>query len=103
MVSVWQVMSQEELNFSRSVMLVVVLGAGAGVGVPSTGRRMRERVRRRMMEMGCCIYVFLFFFFFCVCFGGRRDGGFVMCVFTGGERRIFSKVGGEKNKYINDG
>lgn len=96
MVSVWQVMSQEELNFSRSVILVVVLGAGAGVGVPSTGRRMRERVRRKMMEMGCCIYVFLFFFYFCVCFGGRRDGGCVMCVYKEGTWRIFSRVGGGK-------
>lgn len=58
MLSVWHVVSQEELKFAR---LVVVLGSRAGVGVPRTGRRRergRGRERRRGMEMGC-----MFFFF----------------------------------------
>lgn len=55
MLSVWHVVSQEELKFARAV---VVLRSRAGVGVPRTGRRRREgeRRRRRKMNMGCMFF-----------------------------------------------
>lgn len=99
MLSVWHVVSQEELKFAR---LVVVLGPRAGVGVPRTGRRReregeRERRRRRGTGMGCM------FFFLSVGFGGVRGieevgGGCVMFVSRG--TRLFE---GMEGKDENDG
>lgn len=98
-------MSQEELNFSRlviSVVVGVVLGvdsrAGsrprgeAGVGMPRTGRRMRERARKKMMKMGCCIFFFFFISFFVFALMVVEGGGCVMSVVEG----VFSRLEGGK-------
>lgn len=61
MLSVWHVVSQEELKFARPA---VVLSSRAGVGVPRTGRR-REREKRkrrkRRMDIGCIFFEGFFF------------------------------------------
>lgn len=68
MLSVWHIMSQEELKLVRPG---VILRSRAGMGVPRTereGERERERERRRRrrrrgMEIGCMFFVSLSFFF----------------------------------------
>lgn len=58
MLSVWHVVSQEELKFARPAV-VLSSRARAGVGVPRTGRR-REREKRkrrkRRMDTGCIFF-----------------------------------------------
>lgn len=62
MLSVWHLLSQEELKFARPA---VVLMSRAGVGMPRTeGERERRRRRMRGMEMGFMIFFFFLFSFF---------------------------------------